>query len=249
MKRLFLTLLILCGGMGLKAQCPLHEAVDFTVNDCSGTEIHLFDILDGGQYVLIDFFYTTCGGCNKIAPMMMEAYQAFGCNRHDVVFLEVDDGDSEQACLNWINQYGIEYPTLSGAAGGTNICDQYFITSFPTVILIAPDRSIVIRDLWPLNSLQNVIDALEEKGLEQHDCTDGVADNAAGITLFPNPANGSVSLKDLEVGTVSLYNVTGQKIDEFQTKHTELTINTAGYENGVYLIKNNGKALRFVVNH
>jgi len=33
-------------------------AVDFTATDFNGVEHNLFDILDGGQYVCIDFFYT-----------------------------------------------------------------------------------------------------------------------------------------------------------------------------------------------
>ena len=42
------------------AQCPLTEAVDFTVTDLDGNTHTLFDILDNdGKYVLIDFFYTT----------------------------------------------------------------------------------------------------------------------------------------------------------------------------------------------
>ena len=249
MRRLVLTILILGWGMGLRAQCPLPNAIDFTVNDCSGTEIHLFDILDGGQYVLIDFFFTTCSGCHQIAPTMMEAYQAFGCNRHDVVFLEVDDGDSEQECLNWIEQHGVAYPTISGDGGGTDICGQYLINSFPTVILIAPDRSIVINDLWPPDNLQFVIASLEEKGLEQHECTDGIADITTGITLFPNPANGCVTLKGLEPSTIMVFNAIGQPIDSFETTDNEFNINTSHYKNGVYFIKTNETTLRFVVNH
>lgn len=41
------------------AQTSLTEAVDFTVTDVYGEEINLFSILDGGQYVCIDFFFTT----------------------------------------------------------------------------------------------------------------------------------------------------------------------------------------------
>ena len=41
------------------SQTDLTTAVDFTENDLYGNEIHLFEILDAGQYVLIDFFYTT----------------------------------------------------------------------------------------------------------------------------------------------------------------------------------------------
>lgn len=41
------------------SQTPLTEAVDFTATAIDGVEYNLFDILDGGQYVCIDFFYTT----------------------------------------------------------------------------------------------------------------------------------------------------------------------------------------------
>jgi len=40
------------------AQTGLTEAVDFTATDVQGVEQNLFSILDGGQYVCIDFFFT-----------------------------------------------------------------------------------------------------------------------------------------------------------------------------------------------
>jgi len=40
------------------SQTPLTEAVDFTETDIYGNEITLFEILDAGQYVCIDFFAT-----------------------------------------------------------------------------------------------------------------------------------------------------------------------------------------------
>lgn len=41
------------------AQTPLTVAEDFTATGIDGIEYNLFEILDGGQYVIIDFFYTT----------------------------------------------------------------------------------------------------------------------------------------------------------------------------------------------
>ena len=41
------------------SQTPLTEAVDFTGVDIYGQEFNLFEKLDGGQYVCIDFFTTT----------------------------------------------------------------------------------------------------------------------------------------------------------------------------------------------
>ena len=250
MKKTLLLLFSITLGLGLKAQSPLATAVDFTVTDCHGTEVHLFDILDGGQYVLIDFFFYNCSACNTIAPMMAQSYEAFGCNMHDVFYMEISDRDSDAVCQNWATNYGIEYPTISGSAGGTAITSQYVIAAWPTVILIAPDHSIVINDLWPINNAQSVINALEEHGIQQHDC-DGVSveENTTSISLFPNPANESLTLKGMSLCTVSVYNALGQRIEEFVTVGSELTINTAKYENGVYFIKLNESTLRFVITH
>jgi hypothetical protein len=41
------------------SQTPLTQAVDFTATTTEGEQFNLFDVLAGGQYVCIDFFYTT----------------------------------------------------------------------------------------------------------------------------------------------------------------------------------------------
>ena len=183
MKKLVTLLLALALGFGLKAQCPLNQAVDFTATDCHGTEVHLFDILDGGQYVLIDFFFVNCGPCQQATPKVVESYYAMGCNMHDVFYMEISDRDSDAACQNWCQNYGVEYPTISGPAGGSGICNTYQIGAFPTVILIAPDRQILINDLWPISNAQTVINALEQHGLQQHDCNTPSYNPQVSITV------------------------------------------------------------------
>ena len=183
MKKVFTLILALAMGFGLKAQCPLTTAVDFTATDCHGTEVHLFDILDGGQYVLIDFFFVNCGPCQQATPKVVESYYAMGCNMHDVFYMEISDRDSDAACQNWCQNYGVEYPTIGGPAGGSGICNTYQIGAFPTVILIAPDRQILINDLWPINNAQTVITALEQHGLQQHDCNTPSYNPQVSITI------------------------------------------------------------------
>ncbi len=184
MKKFLLFLAAIAITLGLKAQCPLTTAIDFTATDCHGTEVHLFDILDSGQYVLIDFFFTSCNPCQQATPKIRDSYTAFGCNMYDVFYMEISDRDSDAACQNWVNNYGIEYPTISGEAGGSTICGStmYRIPAFPTVILIAPDRSIVINDLWPINNAQTIITQLENFGIQQHDCTEP----AGELTITPD---------------------------------------------------------------
>ena len=183
MKKIFTFIFAITLSLNIFAQCPLTTAVDFTATDCHGTEVHLFDILDGGQYVLIDFFFTTCGPCQQATPKVVESYYAFGCNMYDVYYVEISDRDSDAACQNWTTNYGVEYPTISGSAGGGTICNQYQIGAYPTVILIAPDRSIVINDLWPISNAQTIINSLTPYGIQQHDCTAPVPNPEVTITV------------------------------------------------------------------
>ena len=248
MKKIFTFIFAITLSFNTLAQCPLTTAVDFTATDCHGTEVHLFDILDGGQYVLIDFFFYSCGACNQTAPYMVQAYTALGCNQHDVFFMEISDRDSDALCQTWTQNYGVEYPTISGAAGGATINDQYMIPAYPTVILIAPDHSIVINDLWPINNAQTVINSLAPYGIEQHDCGDAVEEiEINNITLYPNPVNDYLMIDGQNLGNVSVYNALGQIIFEiFATDG--LKINTSTFENGIYFVKIGGKMQKFVVN-
>jgi len=77
----------------------------------------------------------------------------------------------------------------------------------------------------------------------------GMPEQSFSTSIYPNPANESLTLQGEKLGTVSIFNVLGQKVDEFQTESTELNINTSGYENGIYFVKTEGQTLRFVVTH
>ena len=183
MKKIITLIIALAIGFGLKAQCPLTQAVDFTATDCHGTEVHLFDILDSGQAVLVDFFFANCGPCQQATPKVVESYYAMGCNMYDVFYMEISDRDSDAVCQNWCQNYGVEYPTIGGPAGGGSICNTYQIGAFPTVILIMPNHQIVIQDLWPINNAQTIINALEQHGLQQHDCNASTYDPQVTISV------------------------------------------------------------------
>ena len=155
----------------VNAQCPLKEAVDFSAKDYDGNDINLFEILDRGQYVLINFFCTTSEQCQKIVPNVVEAYKAMGSNKHDVFFMEISSVDNSYAIEQWVASYGVEYPTIYPTSGGTHggdaIYNMYQIPFYPVLILIAPDRKIVIQDLWPVTSSQSIIDALVAFDIEK----------------------------------------------------------------------------------
>ena len=173
MKRILalIGLLLVFSFSQLEAQTPLTEAVDFTAVTVEGETINLFEILDQGKYVVIDFFFVNCGPCQQAAPHINAAHVYFGCNTGDVVFLAIDTGDTDEDCIWFDETFGVEYPTISGVeGGGTQICNDYMIPAYPTVILIAPNRDIVEQDIFPIPNPQAVIGVLEQYGLQQTDC-------------------------------------------------------------------------------
>ena len=83
-----------------------------------------------------------------------------------------------------------------------------------------------------------------------YEMTVGVDENSTTLTMFPNPANGSVTLQGENLGVVSLYNVVGQKVETFRTDESQLVIPTAKYQEGIYFIRtSNGNTQRLVIVH
>jgi hypothetical protein len=108
----------------------------------------------------------------------------------------MDTGDDDAQCIAFDEEFGVEYPTISGVEGGGNaVCDVYGIGAYPTVILIAPDRTIVEQDIWPIATAQTIIDVLEGHGLEAHECPPPIGIEEPTVSLvnissvYPNPAS------------------------------------------------------------
>ncbi len=246
MKKLFFALLMLLTINGIfttaKAQCPLTEAVDFTATDLEGVEYNLFDILDNqNKYVLIDFFFTTCPPCQATAPKVSEAYEYFGCNGFDVVFLGIDNGNSNAQCEAFDEQFGAIYPTISGIeGGGTAICQNYGIISYPTIILIAPDHSIIEQDMWPIPTAQTIINKLTGYGIQEHLCNESVEtiEDLAPFEVWPNPSTGifNIQTKDNTTQTLQVYDIAGKMVYESHLSANQQQINLSHLQKGMYIL-------------
>ena len=222
---------------------------DFTGTDIEGNEIHLYDILDAGQAVLINFFLYGDEYSEAIMRDMTEAYRLYGCNEHDVFFMEITPNGTNANCQTWVEQFDVQYPTISRDGGGNAIAQAIPVGFYPTIMLIRPDHTFANRDIYP-PTLDDIIMAMDGEGYEQHDCETIVEETEnQAISLFPNPANDYVTLSGENHCTVRVYNALGQKVEEFEANGNELRINITSYESGVYVVKTGEKALRFVVKH
>jgi hypothetical protein len=78
----------------------------------------------------------------------------------------------------------------------------------------------------------------------------GVNECNSTFTLFPNPANKSVTLQGENLGVISIYNTLGQKVDTFFSEESQMVIPTVKYQNGIYFVRtSSGKTQRLVIAH
>ena len=83
-----------------------------------------------------------------------------------------------------------------------------------------------------------------------YETTYGVDENTPTFSLAPNPANGFVTITGKNMGSVSVFNMLGQKMEEFMVEDKELIISTIRYPNGIYFVRSaNGETKRFVIAH
>ena len=135
-------------------------APDFTLTDLNGTSHKLYDYLDDGYTVFIDFSAVWCGPCwgYHTTHALKNLYEAHGpagypgvnaSTTDDVMVFFIEGDGNPLACLqgtgcgtqgDWVT--GTPYPIIctDGTAQGTGVTSAYSIGYWPTVYQICPDR-------------------------------------------------------------------------------------------------------------
>ena len=230
-----------------RGQTTLTQAVDFTVTDIDGNVINLFNILNNGQHVCIDFFFDTCGPCQVTSPYFKQTYNNFGCNNEDIFFIAIDVGDTDAEVLAYENTFlggAPGYPSVSGLNGGGNaVVATYGIGAYPTYILIKPDQSIVEQDMWPIADASTFTNYFAGHALSPVPCTVGINDvvDDNSTSIYPNPASDILNIKsDLEVQNYRVYNIIGETVLEgvnSRQKNAFNQVDVSNLDNGIYVIE------------
>ncbi len=169
------------------AQTTLTTAVDFTVTDSRGNQHNLFSYLNANKFVCLDFFYKDCPACAATAPYYQGAFENFGCNTGNVIFIAISSQDNDATLNTYADANGYKYPMVNSTFGAS-IHSTYGIPATPTYILIAPDKNIVERDMWPLSNTQALVTFITNRGGTAKACPTGVEENQKPIiTSYPNP--------------------------------------------------------------
>jgi len=243
--RLFLLISMLsCLVVFSRAQTTLDTAVDFNVKDIHGNKYILFDLLNANKIVVLDFFSTACGPCVTYAPDMQQAYNQYGANQGDVVFLGMAWSPYNADVAAFDSANGITYPTISGQGYSYQVITDYNSQSFPTTLVIMPDRHIFAKQIWP-PSFQNIDSVLQLAQLTASVVAPPEPLEMKLLDLFPNPVNEvlhfSLSIASQTSLHLKVYSSQGALIQN--TSHTHLNrgphsmqIPVAHLDAGIYFV-------------
>lgn len=120
------------------ATSPGAKYIDFDVN---GKKLSDYVGKDG-KYLLVDFFASWCGPCLRQLPVLKELYNDYG-DKLNVLGVAV--WDEHDATLRAIEQHQLPWECIIDAE--TIPTDIYGISGIPCIMLIAPDGTIISRDL------------------------------------------------------------------------------------------------------
>jgi hypothetical protein len=184
---------------------------------------------------------------------MNASYERYGCNQGEIYYISIDFNDTDAEVLTYETQYGGLFPSASGIEGGGNaVVSDYGIPGFPTVVLIAPDRSIVSQDIFPVTetnleaaingdaNIQPNPDACNLVGLY-----DLEKSNSRIVSTFPNPtsSNSNIEFEIKEAKNIGfeIYNLVGQKVmqipaENYATGTHNINFSVANLANGSYTI-------------
>ena len=163
--RKFLSLIVvLMLAFNVKAQgLAITEAADFTFS-VNGAEKTLFDVLDNGQHALL-FFLNYQSTTDELIAILNGVYSSLGSNLDDVYMIGIDHANESVLLNQWAYLNEVKYPLVAKDQSAYFISQTYGgMTGVwtPALVLIAPNHDIILEEIWPITSTEQVVGIINE---------------------------------------------------------------------------------------
>ncbi|MFN0276877.1 MAG: T9SS type A sorting domain-containing protein [Chitinophagales bacterium] len=227
--------------------CFAQTAPDITFTDITGQEHNLYETLDAGKTVLLDFFFVDCVPCQTWTPTIEELYQTWGGGDADVEFWAFSDVDDNSYIQTFADEFEVQY-TLTGLDGGAfdviaTYASEFPFLGYPTYSVICPDRSIT-WDIWPLSpgapEIDEKIAACGATGIVTGD--DGPDQEILIGSVWPNPVDDKVFVplngRVFGDGMVKIFSAQGVLLKEVVTDISGETVQIPVHDlaKGMYVL-------------
>jgi thiol-disulfide isomerase/thioredoxin len=139
MKTTALVLLFLCQSFIGAAQVI---ATDFSLTDSQGNSFHLYDELDLGKPVVLDFFGVNCGTCQTNTAVLEDIWQLRGYGGDSLWVWGIEATNVGDSAVNaFQTEFNATYPGFS-TWNDDVVLYSYHITYTPQYWVVCPDRTM-----------------------------------------------------------------------------------------------------------
>ena len=148
-------------------------------------------------------------------------YNELGKNQNDVYTIGLDPANESVLLNQWAYLNEVEFP-LVAKDKAYYISQTYSGSSFglmlPTLVLIAPNHDVILKEIWPISSAEQVVGIINDNLVTGDDNTgDNTGDDNTGGSGIDTPTTPETPVEPEKITgefTCATYNVDGlpQKI-------------------------------------
>lgn len=239
--KIILTFLSFFYVLGISAQ----TLPNITVTDTKGTEHNLYETLDSGKVVLLDFFFVDCSACNYWNPEIEKLIEDYEGTNLEIWSISPYDSDTRLDGSKFKSKH--EHHIVAGYKGNGRVATDIFagkynLVGFPSFSVICSDKSIS-WDIYPLSlgvpeiksKLDNTCGVSQVTAVDENDVI-------SQLTIYPNPSSESITINVSDLGkkaSLSVTNMQGQTVSQRILRGYQDKISITLPESGLYLVKMN----------
>lgn len=195
-------------------------ANNIVLRDVWGIERNLYQALDSGKTVILDFFITNCGTCQINTPRLDSIWNEYGHQGDSLWVWGIECSDrNDSTIIAFMQQFNASYPFFN-TIQNDSIIQLYNITYTPQYFIVCPNK--YIKQI----SIEQVRDAI----------------SGCHILTYPiQTINNEIQIKNRQItfppntNKWELFSVQGVMILQCNYKNEAISLNNLN--NGIYFLK------------